>query len=371
MKKKVMFFLEHLEGGGAEKVAVDVLNKIDKKKYSITLVLLFGMGVNIKNLDQEINVKTIIKKPFGRIGNKIVFNFMKYIPGVFYKLFMPKESHIEIAFLEGFATKIISYSTNKESKKIAWVHTDLSQNRWTNYVYKRDEEISCYRKFDDVIFVSKDAYLGFGKIFNDDNINKHIVYNPIIIENIITKSNEREISYNEFTIVSVGRLVNIKGFDRLIKAHAKLVGKFPHRLVIIGEGEERRNLEQLVNTLGVNGSVEIMGFIENPYPYIKAANLFVSASKTEGYGVAVAEAILLAKPVMITDISGTVEVLGDKENGIVCENSEEGIEKGLGYILQNKNLLQYYEKKSIERRSFFQYNMRINEIEEIFEQIKG
>ena len=74
---------------------------------------------------------------------------------------------------------------------------------------------------------------------------------------------------------------------------------------------------------------------------------------------------------MITDISGTVEVLGDKENGIVCENSEEGIEKGLGYILQNKNLLQYYEKKSIERRSFFQYNMRINEIEEIFDQIKG
>lgn len=366
-EKKVMFFLEHLEGGGAEKVAVDVLNKIDKKKYNITLVLLFGMGVNIKNLDQEINVKTIVKKPFGRIGNKIVFNFMKYMPELFYKLFMPKESHIEVAFLEGFATKIISYSTNKESKKIAWVHTDLSQNRWTTYAYKRNEEISCYRKFDDVVFVSKDAYLGFDKVFNVDNINKHIVYNPIIIENIITKSKEREISYNEFTIVSVGRLVNIKGFDRLIKAHAKLVGRFPHSLVIIGEGEERRNLEQLVNTLGVNGSVDIMGFIENPYPYIKAANLFVSASKTEGYGVAVAEAILLEKPVMITNITGTLEILGDKENGVVCENSQEGIEKGLEYILQNKNLLQYYEKKSRERRSFFQYNTRINEIEEIFD----
>lgn len=367
MKKKVVFFMEYIHGGGAEKVAVDILNYINKEKYDVTLVVLFEDGLKIENLSQEIKVRAIMKKSYGKVVAKAIYYFMKYFPKIAYKLFIPRGFNIEIAFLEGFATKIISFSTNKESKKIAWVHTDLSQYRWTNYVYRKNEEASCYRRYDDIIFVSNDASLGFDKIFNFNNIRKSVVYNPINRERILEKSNESEVSFNEFTIISVGRLIEIKGFDRLIKAHAKLVEKYPHKLVIIGEGNERGYLEQLINTLGVKKTVDIMGFMKNPYPYVKAADLFVSTSKTEGYGLAVAEAILLEKPVMITNISGTVEVLGGEEYGVICENSQEGIDKGLEYILQNTELLKYYKEKSKERQSFFKYGTIIKQIEGIFD----
>lgn len=364
-----MLFLQCLEGGGAEKVAVDILNNIDKKKYDVTLVLLFGNGLYIERLNPEIKVKSIINKPKGKIVKKILYLFIKYFPRVFYYLFMPKNFNIEIAFLEGFSTKIISYSTNKKSKKIAWIHTDLSKYQWTCYAYKKNEENKCYKRFDDVIFVSNVACIGFDKIFRIDNIRKHIINNPLFIENIIDQSNKMEIIYNDFTIISVGRLIDIKGFDRLIEAHAKLVKKYYHKLIIIGEGEQREYLIKLISLLEVKKSVSLIGFKENPYVYVKAANLFVSSSKCEGFPIALAEAIILGKPILITDILGSREVLGGEEFGIICDNSTEGIEKGLESILKDKDLLKYYEKKSLERRNFFENDTIILKIQKILDEI--
>lgn len=368
MKQKVMFFLQFLEGGGAEKVAIDILNSIDKEKYDVTLLLLFGKGLYIDRLSPEIKVKVIFNKSYDKIIDKFIFTFIKYFPRIFYKLVIPKNFQIEVAFLEGFATKVISYSTNIKSKKIAWIHTDLSKYRWTNYAYRKDEEFNCYKRFNDIICVSKDALIGFDSIFCIDNVKRHVVYNPIIIESILNQSTEKEVIYDDFTIISVGRLINIKGYDRLIRAHAKVVKNYPHHLIIIGEGGERKSLEELINLLDVNETVILMGFIGNPYPYVRAADLFVSSSIAEGFSLALLEAIILERPVMITEASGTVEVLGGDSYGVICENSQEGLEEDLEYILKNRWILEYYKERSRERREFFQYQNTIKEIEKIFDE---
>ncbi|MBU3191229.1 glycosyltransferase [Clostridium bowmanii] len=365
MKKKVLFVMPNLAGGGAEKVLVNILNNIDYEKFDISLFVFQKNGVYIKEVNKRVKLNFLTEKFHSNNANTIIGKLLKYAPKLIYKLYIKGTYDVEVAFMEGGATNLIANSTNVRSKKIAWVHADLHKFHWTEDLYRTNEEGKCYDKFDNLVFVSKDAKDAFSELFKNNEVNKHIIFNPIVTEEILKKSEEFKVEYNEFTVVSVGRLSVEKGYDSLIKAHSTLVKQYPHKLVILGEGNERSNLEKLIDKLGVSKSVELRGFMNNPYPYVKQADLFVCSSRSEGYPLVVAEALVLGKAVIATDVTGPREILQNGEYGLLCESSKEGLEVALHYIFENRNKLDYYEEKSKTAKNNFNYKAIISTIEEL------
>lgn len=356
--------MPNLRGGGAEKVLIDVLKNIDKREFDITL-LLFNKGeVYDDQIPSDINVKCI-KDIIKFIPSRIWIRLGKYFPKTFYKFIIKEEYDIEIAFMEGLATRFVGASKNKNSKKIAWIHIDLLAKHWTKNMFLKGQEDEYYNKFHDLVFVSDDAKTSFCKLFKNNTSKKHVIYNPIIPYEIELKSKEENINFEKFTIISVGRLDYQKGYDRLIKVHAELVKYYEHKLVIIGDGYERKRLEQLIKDLNVEDSIELKGFIKNPYPYIKAADLFVSSSRTEGYPLVVCESMILEKPILSTNITGPREILDKGKYGILCDESESGIKEKLKEIFENRNLISLYKEKSIEGKKTLDYKSVINQIEKL------
>ena len=371
MKKKILFLIESFAGGGVEKVFIDLINNMDISKYDITVMSIWDYGVRKKDLRKDVRYKSIFPNIKGI--SRVFHNFVEKSDGkLLYKLGIREKYDIEIAFIEGRATKIIGASTNPNSRKIAWVHIDLSQGHWTSRVFKENTELekSYYKKFNDLVFVSNSAKEGFIKIFGDNFPKMHVKYNPIIAPDVIRKSKE-EISdivkpTDKKLLVTSGRLVSQKGFDNLLEACNKLnKDGLKYELWILGEGWGRTSLEELIEKYKLY-NVKLLGYKDNPHKYIKEGDLFVCSSRNEGFSLVIAEAMILGLPVISTNCSGPNELLNFGEYGFMVENTEEDLYEGLKEILNNKEKLKYYIEKSKERVNFFNYKDRISDIEELF-----
>lgn len=364
MHKKVLICIETLQSGGAEKVLIDILNKLDYTKMTVDLLVFDKIGVYINDINNNVNVRYINKGVFVKLIRPFQRRILKYFPKILYRAYINKEYDVEIAFLEGPVTKFIANSTNN-SKKICWVHTDLKNNHWTSYIFKNKlEEEKIYNKFNEIIHVSQYAKKNFNYIFTIE-AKQRVINNPIISEEILSKGNKLQEKSDIFTIISVGRLVKEKGFDRLIKAHARLIKEFNHRLIIVGEGEEKDRIKELIKELGVKESVELVGYKRNPYKYISNSDLFVCSSRTEGYSLVVAEALILGTPVLSTNCLGPNEILMNGNYGNICDNSEVGIFEALREILSNKDEIENLRKKAKLSRENFNYKNSIIEIENL------
>lgn len=382
MRKNVLFVIESLCGGGAEKVLTTLLKHLDKSKYNITLCTIINTGNYIDEVKPYVNYISVISLPHNQyildriwyaIKYKLVYELLP-ISWV-YKLFIPKGNDIEIAFCEGFTTKLISKSSNKKAKKIAWVHIDLKQNPWPQKlgIYRNiEEETLTYSKFNSIITVSKTVRQSFKEVYGQ--AEKTItIYNPIDVHDINQKGKENINGYNKsvMNLVTVGRLVPQKGYDILLQVVARLKNEgYKFVLRILGEGTDWEELLRYKEQYGLQGYVELIGFKKNPYPYIANSDLFVCSSRSEGYSLVIAESLVLGIPVLSTYCSGPNELLDEGKYGKLVKNSNDGndLYEGLKQFFKNKELLEIYRQKAIERGNFFSLTNVINEVENILNQ---
>jgi glycosyltransferase involved in cell wall biosynthesis len=288
---------------------------------------------------------------------------------IIYPLHIKDDYDIEVAYLECGATKVISTSTNKRAKKIAWVHCDLSK-KISNIAEFKKKSAKWYKKFDKVSCVSKDVEKSFKNIYGNE-FDTEVIYNVIDDYSIRERADE---SINDYcfdekipTIVSVGRLSTQKRFDRLIEAHKIILDEgFYHRLLIIGEGDERENLEQIINASGVRETVRFSGFKSNPYPYIKNADLLVCSSDYEGFSSFVAEGLILGKAIATTNCTGMAELLGDSQYGIITDCNAKALSDGIKKLLSDINLKKKYEKSASERGKSFSIDASVKQAENFF-----
>ena len=309
---RILFFIESLSGGGAEKVLVTLLKHLDYSKYEVTLMPLVDTGILREDIDKSklhyVPAISEAKNTWQRVWNKIKYKLIyHYIPCRFVNRWIIPQKGIDvyIAFTEGFATKLLSYTPNK---KIAWVHIDLKSYPWTqnaNIYNNTDEEMIAYRKYDHIICVSKSVEQVMREHYGLSQTTT--IYNPIDTEDILQKAiqpidNDIPSSFN---IVSVGRLVLQKGYDRLIPIVGKLKREGKDvRLFLLGEGAERKHLESIIEKEGLQEAVHLLGFQRNPYALLSKMDLFVCSSRAEGYSLVIAEAMTLGLPVVSTDCAG-------------------------------------------------------------------
>ena len=254
---------------------------------------------------------------------------------------------VEVAFLEGAITRIFSYK-NKNTKKIAWIHNDISKvfGAGLKSKIKRSLDRKIYSRYSELIFVSKDNMKKFNEIYPNVNVDKQVIYNYIDKEKVLRKAQEgQDIKFdkNVINFVTVTRLVEQKAIDRLIKVHKRLIDdEYYHKIYVIGDGPKKEKLENLIKINNVTETFLLLGKKENPYPYIKNATYFCLLSNFEGYGMVIEEAKILNKPIIITNTAAR-EALVNYKNSIILENTEKGIYEGLRMAIENKP-----EEKDVE-----------------------
>lgn len=333
--KKVLFFIESLSGGGAEKVLSTLVQHIDKSRFAVTVCAISGGGKYDEVVASNVKLIRIFDPTERYTGIKKLWYIIKYnliykiLPTwLVYNLFVPKGYDVEVAFVEGFATKVIATSSNKKAKKIAWVHVDLIQRPWPIElgVFKNlEDERSAYNCFDRVVCVSKSVEEIMCKSYGLKNTKT--IYNPLDNDAILTQG-ELQSSYdvdkNKFNIVSVGRYTKQKGYDLLLPVIARICTTHSNvYLWLIGEGSERVALEQQAAELGILDNVTFTGFLKNPYALMSKMDLFVCSSRAEGFSLVIAESMILGVPVISMNCSGPNELIGKNEYGILCDTYEQ------------------------------------------------
>lgn len=360
---KIIFGITGLTLGGAERVLVDIANRLTEK-YDVTIFTIYAQG----ELEKELNRKVHLISLYDFKYNQLQGLKKKLIPlkvllqkRKIFKKYIDNDNYVaQISFLEGAITRIFSTKTKKNTKKIAWIHNDISRvfGKGPKSKVKRILDRNIYEKYDTLVFVSIDNLDKFNKIYDDMDLpHETVVNNYINAERILKLSNEKmedEIIFknNEVNLVQVSRLVEQKAIDRLIKVHSKLIKEgYKHNIIVIGDGPLKEKLQKQIDEEKISDTFKLLGAKQNPYPYVKKADYFCLFSNFEGYPMVVEEAKILRKYILATNTATREVLINYPEFNQVVENSEKGIEEAIKFAIKsnnsNKNNKYIYENNKI------------------------
>lgn len=383
-KKKILIRIGSLRHGGAEKVLATFLKNLPNDKYEIDLLLNLYSGKYLSEIPNWVNILYLNKGEMittNRLQDiptkafRVIYqSLLKKFPKLLYNgILKGKKYDVEFAAIHGFRDEILN-SPLKSSKKIIWIHNDLRKTEFHDYT---DTEIRKFFGFDKIMVISEHIQKDFENLAQNQDEKDRIIriYNPLDTEEILKKSknirNEEQNLKNHLpTFVSVGTVFPQKGFDRLLKAHKRLLDEdFPHRVQIIGGGYDFENIKNLRNELGLQETTEMVGFTDNPYPYFKNADFYILSSRYEGFPTVLFEAITLKKNIIATDVSGVKEMLNNGELGMIVENSEEGIYQGMKQALVHPEQMEIYQEKLKDYEMPFNLENSVKKIMEIIDEI--
>ena len=350
---KLLFYIDTgLTGGGAERVLCNLVNALDRDHFAVTVVTPFPE-------DRSGLAPHVAYRPLYPAKNKLTRYLyrMETVLGTAVRR-LPKDSHLEIAYLECGPTKFLAASKSG-AKKLAWVHCDLILKNEDPAAFA-EKTAPWYEKFDHVVCVSEGVRKSFRTLYCD-RFPSSVLYNVNDEAEILRKAEAFTPEGSHIpTLCAVGRLSQEKGFDLLIDACAGL--SVPYRLQIIGEGPARRELEEQIARNGIGERVQLLGWQANPYPYIKNADLIVCSSRYEGLSTVVTEALILGKPVVTTPCNGMTELLGDSEYGIITDDLRDSLTR----MLSEPDLREHYAAMAARRGRDFQKEALVQKTEEFF-----
>lgn len=368
---KILFLINTLGGGGAERVLVNLVNNMDHSKFDITVETMFGDGVNKAALKS--NIRYIGKNRFNIRG---LSNIVKYIPSrLLYNYYIGSEHYdVVVAYMHGAPTKVVSGCRDKRIKTVTWLHYgNPSKGSFFRYWTSEKRGIQAYANLDAIVGVSHSVTNAFAEYTGISEKN-HTLYNTNDTARILKLASE-SVSQGECSecvkICTAGRLTKQKGFDRLIDVAARLWDEgYRFQINILGAGPEEKNLKDLIASKNAEEYIHMLGFCTNPYSIMAKSDIYVLSSREEGLATVLTEALTLELPVVSTDVSGAKEVLGEKnEYGLVVENSENGIYEGIKELLTNEEKRKKYKEVAGKRAAHFDTNNTVRDTETFFQSL--
>ncbi len=381
MKKKILIRIGSLRHGGAEKVLITFLKNLPKDQYEIDLLLNLYSGkyladvpdwVNVMFLNRGEMITTNRPKDLPKKIYRVVYQLLlKKYPKILYKRKLKNKLYdIEFAAIHGFMDEILN-SPLKSSKKLMWIHNDLTQV--SGYT---PEKIRRFFNYDKVMVISEKIQETFLSVAENEAEKKKIVriYNPLDTEEILTKA-EKPVTQYKFdshvpTFISVGTVFPQKGFDRLLRVHKQLLDEgLQHKILIVGDGYDFENIKTMKSSLGLDETATMLGFTDNPYPYFKQADFYILSSRYEGFPTVLFEAITLKKKIIATDVSGVKEMLESGKLGCIIDNSEEGIYNGMKQALTDPGSFVPFQEHLNRYEMPFDLENSVNSIMEIIDNL--
>ncbi len=308
--QRLAFFLPGLYEGGAERIVLNLAKGISERGYKVDLVLARAEGPYMAQIPDtvrlvDLNAPRVISS---------VSALVKYL----------RREHPSVLISGMFANLIALWARRlsgvpcrlaiTEHNSLSSIVKNKNDLRWQVYpILAR----WFYPWADQIVAVSNDVANDLTRTAKIPRELIQVIYNPIVTPDLQAKS-EEPLEHPWFkdgeppVILSVGRLTDQKAFDVLIQGFYFVRKNHPARLLILGEGENRSALETLIWQLGLEQDVSLMGFVQNPYPYMAHASLFVLPSRWEGLPTVLVEALYLGAPIVATDCpGGSREILRD------------------------------------------------------------
>ena len=376
-KIKLLFRHRSMEMGGVEKVILSLFNHLDKEKFDITFCLNLYQGELRNQVPKHIHYIKLAKGKEDFSKNKFIqkaqlairklkLNILKQFPLIIDTFYLKQKYDIQIASTYSMYDAVLK-STNKKSKKVGWLHSDLTHPKLSHLCNNIIEEL---HQFDYVIYGAAHTKNVNENAFHYHLKNSSVIYNMIDIETVKSKAKEEKFATQIPTFSSVGRLHSRKGFHKLIIAHKRLLDRnLNHQIWIIGEGEERENLQKQITELGVEKTFILLGNQNNPYKYVASSDFFILPSESESYPLIIGEVMVLGKPIIATNVGGINEMIDDNVNGILIEYNEFDMEKAMEQFLTNKLLVQKLAQNNATSDEKFDNQKIINQVETIFEEV--
>ena len=331
-KLKVLFRQRSMEMGGVEKVILSMLNGLDREKFDMTICLNINQGdlrneipphvkkVSIASGKEDFSKNSLIQK-LQLAKRKFKLDKAQKNPKIADAV-LKDQFDVEIAPTYATFSSVLN-SSNKNSKKIGWFHSDITLPKLQPLVPEILKQIP---QFDYFIFGSQQTKDILIETYPTIKIPENqVIRNAIPIEELKKKSKEFVPQFPEKPIfVSVGRLHSRKGFHKLMEAHAQLLkAGFDHQIIIIGDGEEKTNLKKQAQELGVTDSFQLLGSLLNPYPYVKNADFFILPSESESWPLIIADSLILQKPIISTNVGGIPEMIAHDKTGFLVNYEVE------------------------------------------------
>ncbi len=389
--KNILFVIYNLTSGGAERSLVNLLNEIDYSKYNISLLMFEKKGIYLNQVPQQVKIK---KSPYFLKGfyNKISFLKVWYYPAYLLKLIFslftkliikdPKEyrhvrwnkfykkiipSHKEnydlvCGYIGADVTYFVADKIPNAAKKLSWNHNEYSTER---YCLESDKYYIQY--FDKIITISNKCKEALIKNFPEHE--KKIIMIPNLNSAELIKKRSDLYYPDEFNVdfmklISIGRLEEQKNFDLAIDTAIELnKNNFEFRWVIIGIGSKFKYFKRRIKAYKLKDKVFLVGQKDNPYPYIKNADIFVQTSLYEGKSVALDEAKILATPIVSTNYL-TVKDQISNDFGYIVDFDPKKIAECIMNIQNSKD---YSEKKNYLKNNKFDNSEMIKDYYKLFE----
>lgn len=368
--KHIVIIMPYMGSGGAEKSLSSLLNTLPPNDYDISLMIVKDKGLFYNQIPQyinRINAPENLKLALGSIHDKyfksikrgkqitkILFNIFLRLRPIISKLdtfqftwkywnkhipMLNKEYDIAISYMNGITNyyvvdKIIA------KKKILWVHNDYNKleadNKFDYYYFK---------KADNIVTISPICVNSLANNFPNINPSKFVCIPNLSSGRIIKKMSEELYpeEYNGFNdilkIISVGRLEKQKGFDIAVKT-AKILkdNNIEFKWFIIGEGSQKDSLLEYITKNNLSDNIFLLGERLNPYPYIKNANIFVQSSRYEGKSIVLDEAMILGKPIVVTNYPTVTDSVENNKTALIVNINEYDIYKGIIKLINDRNL---------------------------------
>lgn len=367
MKKKLIFITEALWIGGIETALVNLLNRLDYDRYDVTVLLIRDAQDMAGRLPKQCRLIVADRQHVATFAEpyryRRLYNLMeepqhatrlrRWIWRVLRLTLRAPEARLYAAYLKRqlggaqFDTAVI-YSDRTAETAVRAVSADKFLMFYHHGAMRREYHDGYgYRRAEKIIAVSE-ALADKLRAYRPRYAGKIMaLHNLTDVNGVRTKSLEApEVVFpkGQFHIVSCGRLAEAKGMDLAVDACARLVadGCTDVHWWIVGGGPEENNLRQQIARLELDGCVTLLGMQENPYPYLRQADLYVQPSRFEAYGLTIAEAKVLNIPILSTETDGGRELVANGTDGLLCRTDAQSIADGVERLYREPTLRQRF-----------------------------
>lgn len=387
--KKILFVVNTLSRAGAETALLELLRRLEKYGYEVSLYVVMGQGEMIRQvpdyvklLNPKYNEESVLTRKgkwvmlrticaaFFRNGhffNKLGYLWKNYsdmrkkgkvqMDKLLWRILsdgawrIDEHFDLAVAYLEGASAYYVSEHVDA-ARKCGFIHIDYESAGYT-----KEMDQNCWDNFDRIFMVSEEVKGHFLAVYPEYSGKAGVFPNMIDQDSIRRKGSAGggfSDTYEGYRLLTVGRLVYQKAYDIAIEA-MKLIkdAGYQARWYVLGEGDQRKSLEKKIAAFGLQEDFVLVGAVDNPYPYYMQADLYIHATRFEGKSIAIQEAQTLGCPIIASDCNGNREQIKNGEDGLLCELSPQAIADAAAMLLEDeekrKALGQAAEKKQIDQ----------------------
>lgn len=375
--KRLLIIGQSLGGGGTEIAMVDLINSLDARNYDITLLLIYKNNDFFNQIKRKINIKYLnysnkfwyrlvsMNNLNGKIVKKVNANYLfgiynnalKHVQSpVFDKKY---DLAIDFYGYGSFTTALLAQKINAKNK-ISFIHDEKMP--WIKNVQRY------FNNIDEFFCVSNAIQKKFERNYEKQKSKTEVFYNVRDLKRVIQKSDlfyPKEFKNNaSFKITTVGRLTEQKGYDIAIKTAKILKNRgLDFKWYFLGDGRDKNKLRRMIKKFNLEENVYLLGYRDNPYPYIKNSDLYIQPSRHEGYGLALLEARALKKIVIASDLPAFREQINNKKNGLISKLNPNDLSKCIIKVLKDNELKEEINKDL--KKEKLNFNTQIKKIEDL------